>query len=115
MTGSRIATILRQIARKVHPDLTESEINKFSAHSLQVWGCVLLSEAGANSDFIKARLRWLGDSYQMYLRDTAVINEQHRKQLEKSIGIVAAMLLDASMRLDEVAEDTNMGDYADFE
>ena len=115
LTGSRIATLLRQIARKVHPDLSTEEINKFSAHSLRVWACVLLSEAGAKPDFIKARLRWLGDSYQLYLRDTAVINEQHRKALEKSVGVVANMLLSISLNPGSVPEDTAMGDYTEFE
>ncbi len=28
-------------------------------------------------DYIKKRLRWLGDSFRMYLRDTAIIQHQH--------------------------------------
>jgi hypothetical protein len=28
-------------------------------------------------DYIKKRLQWLGDSFRMYLRDTAIIQHQH--------------------------------------
>ena len=38
---------------------------------------VLLNKAGKLSDYIKKRLRWLGDSFRMYLRDTAIIQHQH--------------------------------------
>jgi hypothetical protein len=30
-----------------------------------------------NPDFIKSQLRWLGDSYRLYLRDTAVLQVKH--------------------------------------
>ena len=45
LTGSKISEIIRKAARKLHPDLKEDEIMKFSAHSLRVWACVLLDEA----------------------------------------------------------------------
>jgi hypothetical protein len=44
---------------------------------LRVWVCVLLKEAGKLPDYIKKRLRWLGDSFRMYLRDTVIIQHQH--------------------------------------
>ena len=40
LTGFKIAEIIPKAARKVHPDLKEDEIMKFSAHSLRVWACV---------------------------------------------------------------------------
>jgi hypothetical protein len=33
--------------------------------------------AGKLPDYIKERLCWLGDSFRMYLRDTAIIRHQH--------------------------------------
>ena len=57
---------------------------RFSAHSIRVWACVLLDEAGKSAEFIKKRLRWLGDSFRLYLRDTSVITTQHRDALEGS-------------------------------
>ena len=43
---SNISEIIPKAAKKLHPDLKEDEIMKFSAHSLRVWACVLLDEAG---------------------------------------------------------------------
>jgi hypothetical protein len=37
----------------------------------------LLDEAGKLPDYIKKRLRWLGDSFRMYLGDTAINQHQH--------------------------------------
>lgn len=117
LTAPRIAVLIRKAARKVHPDMSASEINKFSAHSLRVWACVLLSEAGKLPDFIKNRLRWLGESYRTYLRDTTAINEQHRAALEKASAAVMKLLasnLDDSLEPESVPEDTAMGVYNDI-
>lgn len=111
LTGNRVKTLLRKVAREVHPDLTQEELNKFSAHSFRVWACVLLSEAGASPDLIKSRLRWMGDSYRSYLRDTHGINEMHRDALEKA----NAAIMDLLAELDNVQEDSNMGEYVDIE
>ena len=43
-----------------------------------------LDEAGKPPDFIKKRLRWMGESYRVYLRDTNKINEQHKDALMAS-------------------------------
>ena len=57
---------------------------RFTSHSIRVWAVVLLDEAGMNPDFIKSRLRWMGDSYRSYLRDTAVLQQKHISALERS-------------------------------
>jgi hypothetical protein len=44
-------------------------------------------------DYIKKRLRWLGDSFRMYLRDTAIIQHQH----------VDALLADSQEVMDLIA------------
>jgi hypothetical protein len=77
LTGSKIAELLQSIAKTCHPDLTKEEISCFSSRSGRVWAVVLLDEAGMNPDFIKSRLRWLGDSYRVYLRDMAVLQMKH--------------------------------------
>jgi hypothetical protein len=116
LTYSKVASVLRKIAKKVHPDWSQEEINKISAHSIRVWACVLLDEAGKLPSFIKSRLRWLGESYRTYLRDTAVINEQHNEALKKTSDEVLALLLgnlDDSLLPAEVEEDEEMGEYID--
>ena len=57
---------------------------KYSSHSIRVWACVVLDEAGMPPDFIKKRLRWMGESYRVYLRDTNKINEKHVQALKVS-------------------------------
>jgi hypothetical protein len=62
---------------------------------LRVWACVLLDEAEKSSDYIKKRLRWLGDSFRMYLRDTAIIQHQHVDALllalQEAMDLIAAL------------------------
>jgi hypothetical protein len=77
LTGNKIAKLLWKAIQKVHPDTTTDKLKQYSAHSLWVWACVLLDEAGKSPEYIKKRLRWLGDSFRMYLRDAAIIKHQH--------------------------------------
>ncbi len=81
ITGTRIAILFRATARAVRPTISKEEEQQYSTHLLQVWACVLLDEAGKLPDFIKKRLRWMGDSFWMFLRDTCVIQDQHCKAL----------------------------------
>ncbi len=77
ITGSRIATLLREAVKKVQPPTSVNDLKKYSAHSLRVWACVLLDKADMSLSFIQKRLRWLGDSFKMYLRDTKAIQDKH--------------------------------------
>jgi hypothetical protein len=74
LTGNKIAKLLRKAVKEVRPNTTPDKLKRYFAHSLRVWACVMLDEAGKLPDYIKKRLRWLGDSFRMYLRDTAIIN-----------------------------------------
>jgi hypothetical protein len=77
LTGNKIAKLLQKAIKKVPPDTTPDKLKQYCAHSLRVRACVLLNEAGKPPDYIKKRLCWLGDSFRMYLRDTAIIQHQH--------------------------------------
>ncbi len=77
LTGNKIAELLRKAIKKVRPDTTPNKLKRYSAHSLRVWACVLLDEAGKLPNYIKKRLRWLGDFFRMYLRGTAIIQHQN--------------------------------------
>jgi hypothetical protein len=81
ISGSRFAILFWAAARAVHPNIPKEEEQQYSAHCLQVWACILLDEAGKLPDYIKKRLHWMGDFFWMYLRDTCVIQDQHRKAL----------------------------------
>jgi hypothetical protein len=65
LTGNKIAELLQKAVKKVCPDTTPDKLKQYSAHSLRVWACVLLNEARKSLDYIKKRLRWLGDSFRM--------------------------------------------------
>ena len=113
LTASKIAEIMRKAVRKIYPDMPDEEVKKFSAHSTRVWACVLLDEAGMSPDFIKKRLRWLGESYRVYLRDTKKINQQHKEALQESAQAVMDLYeadLDNSL-IDVTDDDREIREY----
>jgi hypothetical protein len=77
LIGKKIAKLLRKAIKKVRLDTTSDKLKQYSAHFLRIWAYVLLDKAGKLPDYIKRRLRWLGDSFRMCLRDTAIIQHQH--------------------------------------
>jgi hypothetical protein len=62
LMGNKFSDVLRTFARKVHPDLSEDKIKRFSSHLGRVWALVLLDEAGMSPDFCKSCLRWMSKS-----------------------------------------------------
>ncbi len=86
---------------------------------MRVWACVLLDKAGKLPDYIKKRLRWLGDSFRMYLRDTAIIQHQHvdalLAALQEVMDLIAALPKDIIVlsTMTEGTEDPDMHEYTD--
>jgi hypothetical protein len=126
ITGSRIATLLRKAVKKVRPSTSAEDLKKYSAHSLRVWARVLLEEAGMSPSLIQKRLRWLGDSFKMYLRDTKAIQDRHLAALQLASSDVMALIgtppddivcLTATMSNlnvpKDIVEDDQMGAYID--
>jgi hypothetical protein len=119
LTGNKIAELLRKAVKEVWPNTTPAELKRYSAHSLRVWACVLLDEAGKLPDYIKKRLRWLGDSFRMYLRDTAIIQHLHVDALlaasQEVMDLIAALPKDviALSTMTEGMDDPDMHEYAD--
>jgi hypothetical protein len=119
LTGNKIAELLWKAVKEVRPDTTPDELKQYSAHSLRVWACVLLDKAGKLPNFIKKRLRWLGDSFRMYLRDTAIIQHQHvdalLAALQEVMDIITALPKDiiALSTMMEGMNDPDMHEYAD--
>jgi hypothetical protein len=80
----------------------------------------LLDKAGKLPDYIKKRLCWLGDSFRMYLRDTAIIQHQHVNALlaalQEVMDLIAALKkknLIALSTMTEGTDDPDMHEYAD--
>jgi hypothetical protein len=119
LTGIKIAKLLRKAVKKVRPDTTLDKLNRYSAHSLRVWACILLNEAEKLPNHIKKRLCWLGDSFRMYLRDTAIIQHQHVNALlaalQEVMGLIAALPKDvfALSTMTERMDDLDMHKYTD--
>ncbi len=88
---------------------------------MRVWACVLLDEARKSPNYMKKRLRWMGDSFQMYLRNTHVIQDQHHEALlassEEVMDLVSALpanILRLSIMSEGTADDEeDMGVYQD--
>ena len=104
----------------IHLNMSKDELLRFSAHSLRVWTCILLDEAGMSPQFIMSRLQWIGNSFRMYLRDTGVIQDKHRDILRAAsqevldlIGGPTLTLIPNLTGLSIVDVDKTMGDYAD--
>jgi hypothetical protein len=126
ITGSRIATLLRKAVKKIQPSTSANDLKKYSAHSLRVWACVLLDEAGMSPSFIQKCLCWLGDSFKMYLCDTKAIQDKHLAALQSASSNVMALIgtppmdivrLTATMRdlnvPNDIVKDNQMGAYID--
>ena len=107
LTAAKIASSLQAVAAFTHPDLSPDEIKRSSSHSGRVWAVVLLDQAG--------KLRWLGDSYRSYLRDTEKIQDQHLTALEADSNNVTLLLLGRNTNIlpDVVPIDPAMGSYID--
>jgi hypothetical protein len=118
--GTRIAVLFRAAARAVCPTITKEDEQQYSAHSLQVWAWVLLNEVGKLPNYIKKCLCWMGNSFRMYLRDTRVIQDQHREALRASskevmdlISVLPADILCLSTVSEGTGDEDNMGVYHD--
>jgi hypothetical protein len=119
LTGNKIAKLLQKAVKKVCPDTTPSKLKQYSAHSLRVRACVLLDKAGKLPDYIKKRLCWLGDSFKMYLRDTAIIKHQHVDALLAALQEVMdlntslPMVVIALSTITDGTDDPDMQKYTD--
>jgi len=70
-------------------------------------------------EFIMARLRWMGNLFRMYLRDTGIIQDKHRDVLraasQEIVDLIAGSLANIPNMagLSTVDIDDTMGDYID--
>ena len=84
-------SIIRQTARQAfHLKHNDTTLNKWSTHSIRVTACNLLHRAGFNDAYIKNRLRWRSDTFQMYLRNTFYNAEGHAKALDLELAPTVA-------------------------
>jgi len=102
LTGAKVKDLLQRAIDIVNPNMPLEERQKYSAHSLRVWACVLLDQANKSPTFIKQRLRWLGESFRLYLRDTIHQSESHRTALTNNTNEILAALAISTVFVSEI-------------
>ena len=55
-THKNVTELIRKAVKKAYPDISKSDLMKYSSHSIRVWACVVLDEAGMPPDFIKIKM-----------------------------------------------------------
>jgi len=95
LTGTDVTAYFRDIMRTVMPNISDEELKLISTHSIRVYACVLLHEAGKDGPYIKIRLRWLSNCFEVYLRNTDTIMFQHMDALSDVHTRMAAMAINA--------------------
>ena len=99
----------RLILRLVMPNISNEELKLILVHSIRVFAYVLLHEAGKDGPFIKLRLRWLSNCFEVYLKNTETINIQHAFTLNGIHSCMANIAI-SSANLNEVVYIVGMED-----
>jgi hypothetical protein len=103
LNANKIAYVPQALAKACHPDLTRDELMHFTSHLGRVWAVVM------PTDFIRSRLCWLGESYRLYLQDTAILQQKYIFALEKALIEFMLLFSEYLMMLpDIVPADTDM-------
>lgn len=116
VTGKDMSSFLQNMATMAYPGMPKSDIKRYTSHSLRVTAAVLLHEEGHDGDYIKIQLRWLGESYRVYLRSTLKVLQKHTNSLAKSAA-VSIRLANLSQNVSHSATEidpTDMGSYEEF-
>ena len=83
LTGKDVTDYLRLVVKLTHPNISAEELKLISCHSIRVTACCLLAEAGKDGWYIKLRLRWVSDCYEVYIRNTRRIADAHNDALQE--------------------------------
>jgi len=119
LTGKRISTLFHEAVKAIHPKTLKADLSRYSAHLLRVWACGLLDEAGMSPEFIMSCLRWMVNSFRMYLCDTGIIQDKHHDILRAASQEVIDLIAGSSVNIPGLAGlstvdiDNTMGDYID--
>ena len=117
--SKHIAILFRKAVKAIHPKTLKANLSQYLAHLLRVWACILLDEAGMSPEFIMSWLHWMGNSFQMYLQDTGIIQDKHHEILraasQEVINLIAgSMVYNPDLAgMSTIEADNNMGNYTD--
>jgi hypothetical protein len=95
----------------VSPDINAAALASISSHSLQVTACVLLADAGMTVYFIKLRLCWISDCFEVYIRNTLRMANMHNLAIART----PIMLSSANLNLKLVSDDEDGGFFGNYE
>jgi hypothetical protein len=84
LSGQEVTHYFRSVVKSTTPNISPDDLKLISCHSIRVKACVLLAEAGMKGWYIKLRLRWLSDCFEVYIRNTKIIVSQHTDALSSS-------------------------------
>ena len=84
LTGQEVTHYFRSVVTSTTPNISPDEVKLILCHSIRVKACVLLAEAGMKGWYIKLRLRWLSNCFEVYIRNTKIIASQHTNALSSS-------------------------------
>ena len=111
LTGTAITEYFRNVSKLVYPDIDAAALAAISSHSLRVTACVLLAEAGMPVYFIKLRLRWISDCFEVYIQNTLRMANMHNVAIAKP----PVMLSPANLGLNLVSKDGDEGLLDNYE
>ena len=89
------------VAKLVHLYIPNADLVLISLHSLRVTTCVLRNETGKDGPYIKLRIRFLSNCFEVYLCNTDRITQHHTEALADDHANLAA-LLTQMIKLDTV-------------
>ena len=110
LTGTAITEYFRYIVKLVYPSIDADALASISSHSLRVTACVLLAEAGMAVYFIKLRLRWISDCFEVYIRNTLRMANMHNLAITGKPLALSPANLKLKLVSDEEDEDP-LDDY----
>ena len=99
LTGTSITAYYRYVTKLVFPAVSVADLHLVSTHSLRVTACVLLHEAGMDGSYIKLRLRWKSDCFEMYLRNSNRITLRHNLAITEDTDDLLRAIADISSNL----------------
>ena len=99
LAGDVITKYYRHVTQLVFPSISDEKLRLFSCHSLRVKAAVLLHDAGKDDSYIKLRLHWLNECFQVYLQSTKRICEQHNAALKDVNDIILKALVISEVNL----------------
>ena len=77
ITSDDITAVMQRLAKEYYNITKDSELSKFTCHSIRVGAAVILHSMGFNPAQIKFLLRWNSDAYLTYLRNIMALSTQH--------------------------------------